>query len=261
MKPLRQPHLGAGAARRAGRIAQTGLGLVELLVVILISTFMMAGLLTMVYGTRQNFTAQYQLAQLQDNERLAMTLITNVVQSGGYFYNPTAQSYLYAFANTSGTFYSLGQTASGQYLYGTGTGSGGADKIYVQFLTGPSDGVMDCSGATNSSGSGQMDVNYLYVDQTKNQLMCQNPMAAPVPLVSGVTGMNILYGVPAAGANSVSQYVPASGMGTSTTSWSSVVSVQVQLTFVPPATAAGAAVFSTTSAVNLTRTIDLYNRV
>lgn len=254
------------AARRApGRRArQTGLGLVELMVVVLISLIMMSGLLALVFGSRQNFTAQYQMAQLQDNERLAMTLITNVLQNGGYFYNPASQTAGSAFP--SSTAYSATFVAN-QYLYGTGNGTG-SDQVYVRYLVGPnnggasSDGTMDCTGATNPSTSAAlMDVNSFYVNTKTNQLMCQVNGGTAQPMVTGVTAMNILYGVASTGTTSAVQYVTAAALNGSSppATWSSVVSAQVTLTFTTTATSAGANAMPMT--VTLTRTIDLLNRV
>ncbi len=43
-------------------------------------------------GTRRTNATQGALSQLQDNERIAMTLINNVVQKAGYFPDPVNQS-------------------------------------------------------------------------------------------------------------------------------------------------------------------------
>ena len=71
---------------------QRGFSLVELMIAMLIALFLLGGLITLVMGTRQTNSTQSQLSQLQDNERIAMTLIGNVVQKAGYFPNPTTQT-------------------------------------------------------------------------------------------------------------------------------------------------------------------------
>jgi type IV pilus assembly protein PilW len=254
----------AGRIRHVPRARQSGLGLIELMVVVLISLIMMAGLLALVFGSRQNFTAQFQMAQLQDNERLAMTLVTNVLQTGGYFYDPALQKPAAAFpaSTANGTNF-----AGGQYVYGTGNYTGN-DQIYVRYYVGPnngsasSDGTMDCTGATNPSTSAPlMDVNYFYINAATNQLMCQVNGGTAQPLVSGVTAMNILYGVATAGTTSAVQYVTAAALNgpSPPATWTQVVSAQVKLTFTTVATSAGANIMPMT--VTLTRTIDLLNRV
>ena len=59
---------------------QSGYTLVELMVALAIALFLLGGLFTIVQGTRTTYGNQSQLAQLQDSERLAMTLITDVIQ-------------------------------------------------------------------------------------------------------------------------------------------------------------------------------------
>ncbi|HXW65021.1 MAG TPA: prepilin-type N-terminal cleavage/methylation domain-containing protein, partial [Burkholderiaceae bacterium] len=136
----------------AGRRKQSGLGLMELLVVILISLLMLAGLFSIVYGTRQNYLAQNQLAQLQDSERLAMNLIASIVQTGGYFPNPTLNT-LVGSLPAAGNFAAAGQAYFGQTVAGN-------DQLYVRYVAGTNDGVMDCNGNTNGTGASLIDINY-----------------------------------------------------------------------------------------------------
>ena len=76
----------APAFRRA---AQRGYSLIELSVAMLVALFLLAGLLTVLQGTRKTSLSQSSLAQLQDDERIAMTILANVVQEAGYFPDPT----------------------------------------------------------------------------------------------------------------------------------------------------------------------------
>lgn len=253
-RPRRLPH------------TQRGMGLIEMMVVILISMFMMAGLLSMVYGTRQNFTAQAQLAQLQDSERLAMNIITNVVQSGGYFSNPGNQTVSAAFPPLTVTSGSNTATfAVRQSISGTGANANN-DQIWVRYTTGGADDVMDCNGQTQTVSTTY--VNYLYVNN--GMLWCQafwNGTAQTAqPLVAGVSRMNVLYGVNTAGTSpaAADTYMTATQVAAGPY-WNSVVSAQVILTFTPNAIStykgtAGANIFSGWTP-SITRTIDLLNRV
>lgn len=249
----------AAPARRASampcgapaRRAQAGAGLIELMVAIMISMILLFGLFSFVYGTRQTFTAQNQFAQLQDNERMAMTLLANVVQTGGYFPNPTATT-LAAALPASGNF------AGGQSIYGVA-----GDQIQVRYAAGTADGVMDCTGQTNTGAATVIDINTFYINAATNQLVCQvsvNGVAGvPVALVNGVTGMAILYGVDTNGDGSADEYLAAGAMNAA--AWNTVVSLQIQLTFSNPLT--GATRTGTTAAtagvLTLTRTIDVLN--
>ena len=65
--------------------AERGFTLVELMVTVAIALFLLGGLVTVVGNVRKADVNQRALAQLQDQERFALTVITDVVQAGGYF--------------------------------------------------------------------------------------------------------------------------------------------------------------------------------
>jgi type IV pilus assembly protein PilW len=233
---------------------QSGMGLIELMVAILISLLMLLGLFSIVYGTRQNYLAQNQLGQLQDSERLAMTLLTNVVQTGGYFPDPTVSTA--ATRLPAVTVLGIPFANAGQPIYGVA-----GDQIYVRYVAGTADGVMDCNGATNTTAAPLSLINTFYVNNSQ-QLVCQviaNGVAGTVqPLVNGITTMNVLYGVDTNGDGSADEYLAAAAM--TAPNWNAVVSVRIQLTFTDPLT--GATAPGSGPAVNpqLVRTIDFLNR-
>src|SRR6476646_7039124 len=67
---------------------QCGFTLVELMVTVGIALFLLGGLVTIVQNVRQTSLTQQALAQLQDEQRFAMTVITDAIQSAGYFADP-----------------------------------------------------------------------------------------------------------------------------------------------------------------------------
>src|ERR1039458_5211994 len=106
------------AIHPGGRIArgQNGFTMVELVVALAIGLFLLGGLGVLVQDNKRTFSSQNQLAQLQDSERLAMTMMTDVIQAAGYFPNPTlntAASVLLAAGSPSGAL------AQGQAMIGT----------------------------------------------------------------------------------------------------------------------------------------------
>src|SRR4029077_6122706 len=72
------------------RAAQRGFTLVELMVTVGIALFLLGGLVTIVQNVRQTSITQQRLAELQDAQRFALTVITDAVQAAGYFNDPTA---------------------------------------------------------------------------------------------------------------------------------------------------------------------------
>ena len=84
---------------------QRGFTLVELMVTVGIALFLLYGLVTIVETVRRTSLDQQSLAQLQDQQRFAMTVLTDVIQAGGYFPDPTTwtpATSLPAAANTAG---------------------------------------------------------------------------------------------------------------------------------------------------------------
>ena len=62
---------------------QRGFTLIELMIALLIALFLIGGLLTLVQAMKSTSISQSGMSQLQDNERMAMTLMTDVIQSTG----------------------------------------------------------------------------------------------------------------------------------------------------------------------------------
>ena len=213
-----------------GDRAQCGLTMIELLIAMAVALFLIGGLLTIVQSTRRTFGDQNLLAQLQDNERLAIMFMTDVIESAGYFPDPknnTAAALLPA----GGAF------AVGQAIYGT-TGAGG-DTVTSRYGVGPNDNVFNCLGQINATLANDTFVNKFSVAGGK--LVCTfssgaTPNPPPVVvLVNNVQSLAVLYGVRHSGANTGSctdtylttgQMVPAD--------WSLVCSVMVTLTFDNP---------------------------
>ena len=223
--------------RRRG--PQQGFTLVELSVAVLIGLFLLGGLLTLVQDMRRTFGNQNQLGQLQDNERLAMTLITDVIQAAGYYPNPTFYIPTTALP-AQGAFPTL---AAGQAIAGTHNAAPPGDTILVQFLTLPNDGIINCAGNTNTLGGSHVYVNRFSADLFGN-LNCQVDVQPPVALISpsglvaaplsgGVTNMQILYGVKrnfAIANNNADTYLNATQM-VGPNDWANLICVKVTLTF------------------------------
>jgi type IV pilus assembly protein PilW len=225
---------------------QQGFTLIEILIALLIGVFLLGALLTIVQANRRVYGDQSQLAQLQDSERMALTLMTDVIQMAGYFPNPT-QNTLDGSLPATAPFQSAGQS-----IFGKTASSAFGDQISVRYMTAGSDGILNCSGLSNPNPTPAAGgANILYVNTfsvVNGQLVCTlTSSAAPTTsvqynLVSGVTNATtnfgitnlvILYGVNTTGAgNAVDTYFSANQM--STVNWNNVISVLIQLTFSNP---------------------------
>jgi len=230
------------APSNTGRFAQRGLTLVEMMIAILIGLFLTGGMLTLVQAMKRTSTNQSGLSQLQDNERMAMTLITDVIKSTGYYPNPVIYTQAASFpvknynANANFTF-------AGQSLVGTGAYAAGSNVITSRYLTTGTDNVINCSGNPSGVGQAATFVNTFSLDGNGN-LQCTlivivgATVGQPttVPLISGISNMQIYYGVQTNGAaatNSVDTYMDAPTV-TAGSYWNSVKSIMVTLTFVNP---------------------------
>jgi type IV pilus assembly protein PilW len=211
--------------RRAQR--QSGFTMIELMIALLIGLFLMGGLMTLLQNNRKAFSSQGLLGQLQDSERLAMTMMTGVIQQSGYFPDPTLNS-------PANALPAAGSFAAGQGL----TGTTGPDTITARYTTAPGDGILNCTGTSNPVGSG---VNATYsntfsiaVNGGVSQLVCTDQNGNQFPLVSGVTTLAVLYGVStSANATNVDTYMTAAQV-TAATAWNNVISAKVTLTFTNP---------------------------
>ncbi|HEX2789239.1 MAG TPA: prepilin-type N-terminal cleavage/methylation domain-containing protein [Steroidobacteraceae bacterium] len=246
------------AAQRRARCR--GFTLVEMLIAILIALFLLGGVMTIVQDTRRATSSQVQSTQLQDSVRLAMSMLSAIIQTAGYYADP----YDYPPDN----IYSLAAAApfvAGQAVSGTGAFAAAApgDTISVRYQTNNADGILNCAGTSNTTGVPTLYVNTFSLDN-QGQLQCAltsgGVAAAPIVLIPAITtgpnqlkitNLQIQYGVqtnptPAGQcltsiptANQCADaYLDAAQVSGKTingqTAWNYVVSVRVTLSFLNP---------------------------
>jgi type IV pilus assembly protein PilW len=270
MKPIRVPPFEVRA------FPARGFTLVELMIAILIGVFLAGGLLTLVQAMKATAGAQTGLSQLQDNERVAMSLMADVIESAGYFPNPNVNTAV-------GMFPVVGPyTFAGQSVVGTGNfgdpppGNG----ITIRYATAGTvvvppaspDNTINCTGNASANATtftNTFSVAAGAVPGTFDLICVLNDSAAntitTVHLVSGVTQLQIYYGVqtnPTVSNGSADTYLDAATV-TALNYWSNVVSVKVTLTFVNPlyGNLAGQTNTPTTpQTIAFTRVIDIMNK-
>ena len=217
---------------------QCGFTLIELMVTVAIALFLLGGLLTILQNVRATYGNQQALAQLQDQQRFAMTVLTDVIQAGGYFPDPVKMTITSALP-------AAGAYQAGQAFTGT-QGAGGPDSIGVRYVTAGSDGVILCDGSTNlgAVGTSLAYTNVFTVvppaGGAPGQLLCTLNGNPPLAIVSGVQGLSIYYGVkrnPGITDYNVDTYLTANQMllaGPNGNDWDNISSVRVILTFTNP---------------------------
>lgn len=213
--------------------AQRGLGLVELMVALLIGLFLLAGLGALFLNMKQAFTSQDQLSQLQDNERLVLTVLTTTVQAAGYYPDPLVNTPATDLPAATGAGY--GSFAAGQGVVGMTGSSGASDTITSRYVTASGDGLMDCLGNVNpaASGANKLVMNTFTVSAA-NELLCSTDGGTTTtPLVGGVTSLKVLYATDTAGDGTALQYLDAAAV-TSHSWWPQVRTARITVTLANP---------------------------
>jgi type IV pilus assembly protein PilW len=222
---------------------QRGFTLIEILVALFVGLFLLGGLFTILQTTRRTSSNQTGLTLLQDEERMAMSMINDVVQNAGYFDTNTYQTAKTAWPAAVADAVSTTSLAAGQALSGLHTGATVPDVLVARYATNGTDGVINCAGGT--SGAATNFINTFYVlsttvsGVTTYALYCtpDGTTASTTLLVTGVKNLQVWYGVATlAVTNNVDTYKTADQM--SATDWSNTTSVRVTLTFVNPLYAA-----------------------
>ena len=232
---------------RHGRARSGGFTLVELLIAIALAIFLIGGVLKIVQDTRRASSSQGQATQLQDNVRLAMTVMTDVIETAGYYTTPQQ-------SDTAQAFPAIAPFVAGQTMSGTGAFGAAApgDTVSVQYQTATGDGILNCGGTSNVTGANEYFINAFSVDALGN-LNCTLTSAAGVQVIQLIqavpTGPNqlkvlnlqILYGVQtntAASNGSADSYMDATQVAATfintLPAWDYVVSVRITLSFTNP---------------------------
>ena len=220
--------------RKSGT-AQAGFTLIELMVAIALSLFIVAGLSVLFVNQKTTFTSQDQQAQVQDSQRLAMTMLTTTIQSAGYFIDPLNNTQVGALPasvlnNPDGTSFSAAQGIGG--TSGTVGPGGTSDTLNVRYQTASGDGIMNCLGGSNPSSAANpaVWVNSFAVNAS-NELTCAVNGGSAVALVSNVAQINLLYGVDTTGDGTTDTYLSANAITTANL-WGNVHSAKLTVRFV-----------------------------
>lgn len=224
-----------------------GHSLLELMIALAIALVMMLGLTTVLVQMKGAFVAQDQLAQLQDSERLALTVLTGSVHSAGYFPDPVSTSAAEALPQYSGLSVAF---APGQSLVGED------DKLTVRYRVLPGSSLLvNCLGEGHTGADIPVLMSTFSVAPApQNELLCSTDGGVTTtPLVGNVTGMDVRYGTDSADSGQVDRYLRASQVKEAGL-WPRVRSVQVTLTFANPLARPGEP-----ATVAWVQTIDLMN--
>jgi type IV pilus assembly protein PilW len=248
---------------------QNGYTLLEILVALFIGVFLLAGLFTILQNTRRTSSNQTALTQLQDEQRMAMSLLSDVIQNAGYF-DPNTITSAVALPAVGALSATGNAMAASQGLSGADAGT---DVIVARYATNGTasaapDGIENCNGGTNPTAITYTNTFFIAPTIVGNAatdaLWCSldgsNSVASGIPLVNGVQNMQIYYGVSTtAGANNVDTYMTATQVQAAA-AWANVTSVRVTLAFLNPLYTQAGYTAAASQYVYLTRVIPLQGR-
>ena len=236
--------------------------MLEILVALFIGLFLLGGLFVILQNTRRTSSNQTGLSQLQDEQRMAMSILNDIAQTAGYYDTNTYQNASTAWPAAVAVGASGTTLAAGQALSGTHTSTSAPDALVVRYATNGTasanyDNLVSCTG-TAGTGTAATFINVFTIDTANNQLMCtpDGTAANAVPLVAGVKNLQVFYGVSTqANTNNVDTYMTANQVA----NWNNVTSLRVTLTFLNPLYSAALAA-QAPPYVYFTRVIALQNR-
>ena len=229
---------------------ERGFTLVELTVAMAVAIFLLGGLAIIVQNLRKEHMNQQALAQLQDEQRFAMTVLADVIQAAGHYPDPRTQTVGSALPETGAPIAGQVAMVAGQAFDGFHSTTGNPntrppDSLTVRFVTAPSDGMIMCDGSQNTGvPSPAAEANTFTVvppaGNVPGQLLCSLNGNPAVALVNGVQGLEVFYGVnrDAPTLNySIDTYLTADQMNPNLPGggdWMNVSAVRLVLTFTNP---------------------------
>lgn len=234
--------------------SESGLGLVEILISLVLSMLLAIALFTVLHSTLFGAISQRSISALQESERRAAANIQEVAHAGGYFVvDPSAYSVQGSIpisalqvinALTAGTVSSTPGTdvtySSGQYVVGTSN----PDVLNIRFQSALNANgnaneppTMDCLGQSANSTTPTIYNNTYFVDTANDSLDCSVNGSPPQIIVGNgsnggvqVESMTVLYGVDTNSSGSVTDYETANQV----TAWSNVLTAQITLNYANP---------------------------
>ena len=230
------------------RTAERGYTLVEVMVAITISVFLLMGLFSILQQTRQTSGRQSAIAQLQDDERVAMSVLTDIIQQAGYV--PEANGSGQSKFTADGVFLTAGQ------VFIAGPGQVVGDKLTLRYVLGTNDTTLTCIGQPNT-GVEAVYKEIFEVNTFNNVLaLACSPSdgSGEVALVNNVANLSFQFAVNSTSASSITA-ANALGPNTETThatgygcpadtyiatvnmsqyDWTNVCAVKVDIVFVNP---------------------------
>jgi type IV pilus assembly protein PilW len=200
---------------------QRGVSLVELMVGVALSLFVLTGIITVYAANRQSFQVQTNLAEIQEAGRFAVDTIARAARLAGYQGDSPSEWVLGALSQTNG---GVDVVSGANDDTSDAAIKDGTDSFTVVYQA-SSDGLFaDCLGlSTAAAGS---NVSNTFSISASNALQCSTDGGAShTALLENVENMQVLYGVDTDDDQQANSYVTANKVS----DWGTVVSLRVAL--------------------------------
>ncbi len=170
------------------RIRAGGMTLIELMVAMTISLFLVLVLANLFIGSKQTYNNQDNLSRLQENGRFAIALFGKLIRESGY-HNLTYSQPATMYTGQSNTDYWPYLTSGINIVSATEGGSSPDTIVLAQ------DATTDCLNATVSAANLPVRNTYT-VNSTNAQLTCTSNVSSGTTgiLLDNVEDLQILYG-------------------------------------------------------------------
>jgi type IV pilus assembly protein PilW len=232
----------------APHTGEHGFTVTEMMVAITLAVFLLMGLFSILQQSRNANNETTGLSQLQDDERVAMTILTDTIQQAGY--TPTPSGGDQALFVADGVFANPGQ------LFMGGTGAVVGDRLTLRYVLGVNDTALTCWGTPNGAGK-QVYKEIFEINNTDGTqgLYCSPSDGNPEHLlVANVVNLTFQFAVNTTSATSstlptavgpnteasnnlgngcpADTYIATAAM--SAADWTNVCAVRVDITFTNP---------------------------
>jgi len=226
---------------------QSGISLLELLVAMLIGVFLLAGIASSYVSSKKTSRDTNQLSLVEDNGRIALEMIRDVVQHAGYAPNgdATLQTFILQPADVASVACSDGSNSVSDPTLFTAprvtTDNPAGDSLAITYY-GDNNLFTDCIGSTlpaacrlgavGGTNNAAKIYSSFFVEDGK--LQCAGSRNSQTHVVAeGIENIQYLYGVDTDGDDFVDRYLNATNLSAIALAnpniWNTVSSVQVAI--------------------------------
>lgn len=191
-----------------------GLSLVELMIALVLSSFLIGGLINMAISGKDSYNFQRNQSLTQENSRYATEFVENIVRRAGFLKEPQdMREGIYPALAASGQ---CDRFQMGQVVANSRIGVG----VCIRYQRAEA-GELDCVGAQILDDN--PFVTRVYFDASTNELLCGAQNSAPVVLIEDIENMQLTFAITSEkndNAKSIDSYTSAP------TDWREVIAVK-----------------------------------